>query len=80
MDAIRQQVHIAEDRRLRLNVDVTVPDHVPVGPAELTIVIAPLARRHSVEEVLSYAGCLAKSPLAEKGGLSVQLELRDEWN
>jgi len=40
MNAIQQTVQIPVDRRLQL--DLTLPDHVPVGRAEMLVVLSPI--------------------------------------
>jgi len=40
MNAFQQTVHIPADRRLELH--LTVPDHVPVGKAEMLVVLSPV--------------------------------------
>jgi len=40
MNAIQQTVQIPMDRRLQL--DLTLPDNIPVGRAEMLVVISPL--------------------------------------
>jgi hypothetical protein len=40
MNAIQQTVQIPADRRLQLN--VVLPDHIPVGKAEMLLVLSPV--------------------------------------
>jgi hypothetical protein len=41
MNTIRQTVHIPADRRLRL--DLTLPEDIPEGQAEMTVILSPTA-------------------------------------
>jgi len=76
METIHQHVSIPEDHRL--NLEVRVPERVPAGPADLLVVISPRPSRDPKGDLLAHAGRLAGTPLAAKGGLAVQRELRDE--
>jgi hypothetical protein len=41
MNTIQQIVHIPTDRRLRL--DLTLPEDIPEGQAEMTVILSPAA-------------------------------------
>jgi hypothetical protein len=41
MNTLQQTVHIPADRRLRL--DLTLPEDIPEGQAEMTVILSPTA-------------------------------------
>jgi hypothetical protein len=78
METIKQQVQIPENHRLSLEVEI--PPNIPAGPADVVVLIEPTHEKGWRERILSYAGCLADTPLAKMDNVKVQRELRDEWD
>jgi hypothetical protein len=59
MTTIQQTVEITEDRRL--NLDLSIPDDVPVGTAEMTIVLAPTPKVKTFGSIKHLAGAWKNS-------------------
>ncbi len=78
MEKIRTQIEVPEDHRILLN--LTLPDEVPTGPAEVTLTISSGARTSANPDLMSFAGSLSGSVLARRNSVAVQRELRDEWD
>ncbi|MCA9437029.1 MAG: hypothetical protein H6752_17950 [Candidatus Omnitrophica bacterium] len=78
MEKLRTQIEVPEDHRIHL--DMTLPEEVPSGPAELTLTISPRARTSAKADLMSFAGSLSGSALAKRNSVAVQRELRDEWD
>ncbi|CAK7069396.1 MAG: hypothetical protein DELT_01814 [Desulfovibrio sp.] len=80
MNTIQQTVTISADRRLQL--DVALPESVPVGQADLLLVLSPKGESpaKTAQSVLHFAGRL-KNSATFCGVDSVQLQkaMRDEW-
>ena len=77
MDTIRTTVIIPADRRLRM--EVTVPEGIPPGKAEVVLVISPVPPDQEGTPLTELAGCLADSPRFSRDPVTVQRELRDGW-
>jgi len=78
MNTIQQIVTIPPDRRLQL--DLPLPDSVPVGPAEMLVVLSPAQQKDkSPKSILHLAGCLANSVTFAGDSVALQKALRDEW-
>ncbi|MDL2317061.1 type II toxin-antitoxin system RelE/ParE family toxin [Desulfovibrio sp. OttesenSCG-928-A18] len=69
--------NIPPDRRLRL--DLSLPDSIPPGDAEVVVVLSPSRTVKSKKSLLRFAGCLADSKTFAGDPLAVQKALRDEW-
>lgn len=61
MTAIRQQVVIPEDHKLRL--DIEVPPEMPAGEAEVTVVIAPRRSPNQARAVALFREIAARGAL-----------------
>jgi hypothetical protein len=77
MNTIRQTVTIPPNRRLQL--DLTLPDNVPAGPAEILVVLSPARQDKPPKSVSHLAGCLAGSVAFAGDSVALQKALRDEW-
>ena len=80
MNTIQQTVIIPADRRLQL--DLTLPDSVPAGQAEMLVVLSPAKSTdegRARKSVLHLAGCLADSATFAGDPVDLQKAVRDEW-
>jgi len=79
MAIIKKDIEIAPDRLLRL--DLELPMDLPVGRAEIQLLITPKPPLKSGEKPFAgLAGCLKGHPVLAEGGVSLQRRLRDEWD
>lgn len=76
MTTIQKTIRIPADRKVHF--DLKVPGGVPVGEAEVLMIISPLpvSRRRTLARL---AGCLADSPNFSRNPVELQKEMRDEW-
>lgn len=78
METIKKQLNIPPNRRLKL--DILLPDEVPVGAAELIMIVAPRSApqkgRHGIMEL---AGCLRHSRSLRGDPVLIQKGWRNEW-
>jgi len=79
METIKRQLRIPPDHKLILELDL--PKSMPVGDAEILVVISPLADEPETDaaSLLALAGCLKDSPALSEDPLSLQRSWRDEW-
>lgn len=77
MEAIRRFVQIPFNRVLQ--VEVSLPETIKPGPAEIIVVISPESPPSKSKGFLSHAGALADSSLFARGGMTLQEESRGEW-
>lgn len=81
MDTIQQTVIIPADRRLQL--DLTLPDNIPAGQAEMLVVLSPAKPTTKVKgkakSIRHLAGRLACSAALAGGPVTIQKAMRDEW-
>ena len=77
MNTIQQTVTIPSNRRLQL--DLPLPDSVPVGQAEMLVVLSPTQESRPPKSILRFAGCLANSKTFAGDPVALQKALRDEW-
>ena len=77
MNTIQQTVTIPANRRLHL--DLTLPDSVPEGSADVLVVISSRPREKGRPSILHLAGSLAQSRTFAGDPVAMQRGLRDEW-
>ena len=77
MSTIQQTVTIPPNRRLQL--DLPLPDSIPVGPAEMLVVLSPAQEGKPTTSILRFAGCLANSETFAGDPVALQKALRDKW-
>lgn len=80
MDTIHQTVTISADRRLLL--DLTLPNSIPAGRADLLLVFSPQQEEEcpTVQSVLHLAGNLKNSKtFRDVDPVQLQKAMRDEW-
>jgi len=77
MNTFQQTVIIPPDRRLQL--DLSLPDSIPPGEAEVVVVLSSTRTVKSKKSLLRFAGCLAGSKTFAGDPVAVQKALRDEW-
>lgn len=78
MEAIKQQLNIPADHRLKL--DIILPDEIPVGAAELILIVAPQSGlQNNQRDIMKLAGCLRHSRALRGDPVSIQKGWRDEW-
>lgn len=72
MTAIQKTIRIPADRQVHFDLEV------PVGEAEVLMIISPLpvSRRRTLARL---AGCLANSPNFSRNPVELQKEMRDGW-
>ena len=78
METIRQQLNIPANRRVKLN--IILPDEIPVGAAEMIMVVASYSRpQNNRRAIMELAGCLRHSKALRGDPVSIQKGWRDEW-
>ena len=77
MNTIQQTVTIPSNRRLQL--DLPLPNDIPVGQAEMLVVLSPAREDKLNSSILHLAGCLADSTTFAGDPVALQKALRDEW-
>ena len=77
MNTIQQTVTIPANRRLQL--DVPLPETIPVGQAEVLVVVQPVQKAKEKASVRQFAGCLAGSATFAGDPVTLQKAVRDEW-
>jgi hypothetical protein len=77
MNTFQQTVTIPPDRRLQL--DLSLPDSIPPGEADVVVVLSPAQTAKSKKSLLRFAGCLANSNTFASDPVAMQKALRDEW-
>ena len=77
MNTIQQTVTIPSNRRLQL--DLPLPDNIPVGPAEMLLVLSPAQEDRPPKSILDFVGCFADSATFAGDPVALQKAMRDEW-
>lgn len=78
MEAIKQQLNIPANRRIKL--EIMLPAEIPVGAAELIMIVAPRSvPQESRRDIMELAGCLRHSRALRGDPLSIQKGWRNEW-
>ena len=77
MNTIQQTVTIPANRRLQL--DLPLPDSVPVGQMEMLVVLSPARQDKTCQSIRRFIGCLADSATFAGDPVTLQKALRDEW-
>ncbi len=77
MTTIDKKVDIPENRRLTL--DLNLPSDLPVGEADVKVIITPARKRAGEKPFAGLAGILKDSVLVGRDAVELQREMRDEW-
>lgn len=78
MTTIEKKVEIPENHRLVL--DLTLPDDLPPGEAEVRVTIIPTATKPAQRKAFEgLAGRWKNSKTFGRDAMEIQRELRDEW-
>ena len=77
MNTIQQTVTIPSNRRLQL--DLPLPDSIPVGQAEMLVVLSPARQDKTCKSLLRFVGCFADSATFAGDPVAMQKAMRDEW-
>ena len=77
MNTFQQIVIIPSNRRLQL--DLPLPNSVPVGQAEMLVVLSPVREDKTPKSIRHLAGCLANSATFAGDPAALQKAIRDEW-
>lgn len=79
MNTIQQSITIPADRRISL--EFVVPEHIPVGDAELLLVLSPAKQNITQiqKQLHNLAGCFAESKTFAGDPVELQKACRDEW-
>lgn len=78
MEALKQQLNIPANRRLKL--DIILPDEMPIGAAELIMIVAPQSGlQNDRRDIMELAGCLRHSKALRGDSVSIQKGWRNEW-
>ncbi len=77
MTTIQKTIQIKPDRRLHL--DLSLPDDLPTGEAEVLVIISPAGSDSPVKAIRPLAGSLASSKTFAEDSVALQRKLRDEW-
>lgn len=75
--AWQDTVCIPEDRRLSIMIDL--PDDVPTGNADVTVLISVCRPQNETKHLMDFAGKLSGSQTFYGDSLTLQRSLRDEW-
>ncbi|MCL2330596.1 MAG: hypothetical protein FWC56_04775 [Phycisphaerae bacterium] len=76
MNTFQQTVMVPPDRRLQI--DLPLPDSVPVGQAEVVVILSPIPDE-TPKSIRHLAGCLADSKTFAGDPVALQKAIRDEW-
>jgi len=76
---MQTNVEITENRRLRI--DMELPEHMPIGHANVEIKITPSSKKtpESPKSIMDFYGCFKGLNAFGGEGTEVQRRLRDEW-
>lgn len=78
MEAIKQQLNIPANHRVKL--DIKLPDEMPVGAAELIMIVASKSESlNGRRDIMKLAGCLRHSKSLRGDPLAIQKGWRNEW-
>ena len=77
MNTFQQIVTIPSNRRLQL--DLPLPNSVPVGQAEMLVVLSPIQEDKALKSIRHLAGCLADSATFAGDPAALQKAMRNEW-
>ncbi len=78
MTTIQKIIDIPDDHRVLL--DLTLPVELPVGKAEVQVIITPSSEKHPGRKPFEgLGGSLAGCPDFTGDALDIQREMRDEW-
>lgn len=77
MNTFQQTVTIPPNRRLQF--DLSLPDSILPGEAEVVVVLSPARATKRKKSLLRFAGCLADSKTFAGDPVTVQKALRNEW-
>ena len=77
MNTFQQTVTIPSNRRLQ--VDLPLPDSIPVGQAEMLVVLSPAQEGKPLKSISHFVGCLADSTTFAGDPIALQKAMRDEW-
>jgi hypothetical protein len=77
MNTIQQTVTIPSNRRLQL--ELPLPDSIPVGEAEMLVVLSPVQEEKPLKSIRHLAGCFADSATFAGDPVALQKAMRDEW-
>ena len=77
MNTFQQTVIIPSNRRLQL--DLPLPDSIPVGQAEMLVVLSPAQQEKTCQSIRHFIGCFADSTSFAGDPVALQKAMRDEW-
>jgi len=77
MNTFQQTVTIPSNRRLQL--DLSLPDSIPVGQADVLVVLSPAREDKAHQSIRHLAGSLAGSATFVGDPVALQKAIRDEW-
>ena len=79
MQTMQTNVEIAENRRLQI--DVELPKHIPIGRARVEIKITPFSQETAEKpsSIMDFYGRFKGLEAFGGEGTEVQRKLRDEW-
>lgn len=82
MTTIHQTIELPSDRRLRL--DLAIPEDIPAGKVEVTVTVLPVEKDAfkdtPYEKLRVFAGTFADSKTFDRDSVTIQREMRDEWD
>ncbi|OQY53202.1 MAG: hypothetical protein B6247_15420 [Candidatus Parabeggiatoa sp. nov. 2] len=79
METIARTLHIPKNH----TISFTLPNHIPVGQAEVVLVIHPSLKAPKIskdEALLKLAGTLKNSPRFSGDSVQLQRQMRQEWD
>jgi hypothetical protein len=77
MTTIEKTIEIPQDRRLQL--DLELPNDLPIGKANLQLTITPtVTPKQAWENLREISGCLKDDPAFQGDSVEIQRKMRDE--
>ncbi len=77
MTTIQKTITILDDHRV--NIELSLPESLPVGAADMIVTISPRRRRQPQKSLKSLAGSLADSKGLAGDVVALVRQWRDEW-
>jgi hypothetical protein len=78
MTTITKRVEITDPNRLHLDLDLELPEDLPVGPAEVSLTINPIRLRNK-KRFAGLFGIFKGKNVYDGTGVELQRKWRGEW-
>ncbi len=77
MTTIQKTITIPKDHRV--NIELSLPESLPAGAADMVVTISPRRRKHPKTPLANLAGSLADSEGLKGDIVALVRQWRDEW-